>query len=251
MSKESKVLVVTGASQGLGEGFVKAYRARGWRVVGNSRSIKPSGDPDYITVPGDVGDPAIARKVVETAIKEFGRVDTLINNAGIWRPGAIEGISEELFRRVMATNLDSVFFATQAAVPAMKKQGGGHIVQITTSLVEHALTTVPAVLASLSKGACVAATRGLAMELAPSNIRVNALSLGIIRTPLHEEASLEAKKGFSPLNRYGEVADVVRALLYLEDSDFVTGEISYIDGGRTAGHKTYHTGSGNQERIFR
>jgi NAD(P)-dependent dehydrogenase (short-subunit alcohol dehydrogenase family) len=236
MSKESKVLVVTGASQGLGEGFVKAYRARGWRVVGNSRSIKPSGDPDYITVPGDVGDPAIARKVVETAIKEFGRVDTLINNAGIWRPGAIEGISEELFRRVMATNLDSVFFATQAAVPAMKKQGGGHIVQITTSLVEHALTTVPAVLASLSKGACVAATRGLAMELAPSNIRVNALSLGIIRTPLHEEASLEAKKGFSPLNRYGEVADVVRALLYLEDSDFVTGEISYIDGGRTAGH---------------
>jgi NAD(P)-dependent dehydrogenase (short-subunit alcohol dehydrogenase family) len=205
-------------------------------VVGNSRSIKPSGDPDYITVPGDVGDPAIARKVVETAIKEFGRVDTLINNAGIWRPGAIEGISEELFRRVMATNLDSVFFATQAAVPAMKRQGGGHIVQITTSLVEHALTTVPAVLASLSKGACVAATRGLAMELAPSNIRVNALSLGIIRTPLHEEASLEAKKGFSPLNRYGEVADVVRALLYLEDSDFVTGEISYIDGGRTAGH---------------
>jgi len=205
-------------------------------VVGNSRSIKPSGDPDYITVPGDVGEPAIARKVVETAIKEFGRVDTLINNAGIWRPGAIEGISEELFRRVMATNLDSVFFATQAAVPAMKKQGGGHIVQITTSLVEHALTTVPAVLASLSKGACVAATRGLAMELAPSNIRVNALSLGIIRTPLHEEASLEAKKGFSPLNRYGEIADVVRALLYLEDSDFVTGEISYIDGGRTAGH---------------
>ena len=205
-------------------------------MVGNSRSIKPSGDPDYITVPGDVGDPAIARKVVETAIKEFGRVDTLINNAGIWRPGAIEGISEELFRRVMATNLDSVFFATQAAVPAMKRQGGGHIVQITTSLVEHALTTVPAVLASLSKGACVAATRGLAMELAPSNIRVNALSLGIIRTPLHEEASLEAKKGFSPLNRYGEVADVVRALLYLEDSDFVTGEISYIDGGRTAGH---------------
>jgi NAD(P)-dependent dehydrogenase (short-subunit alcohol dehydrogenase family) len=235
-NKERKVLVVTGASQGLGEGFVKAYRERGWRVVGNSRTIKPSNDPDYITIPGDVGDPAIARKVVETAINDFGRVDTLINNAGIWRPGPIEKISEELYRRVMATNLDSVFFASQVAVPAMKKQGSGHIIQVTTSLVEHALTTVPAVLASLSKGACVAATRGLAMELAPANIRVNAVSLGIIRTPLHEPDSLEGKKSFAPFDRYGEVSDVVRAVLYLEDSDFVTGEISYIDGGRTAGH---------------
>ena len=103
-------------------------------------------------------------------------------------------------------------------------------------LVEHALQGVPAVLASLSKGACVAATRGLAMELAKDNIRVNAVSLGIIKTPLHETNSLEGKKSFAPLNRYGEVSDVVRAVLYLEDSDFVTGEISYIDGGRTAGH---------------
>lgn len=205
-------------------------------MVGNAREITPSDGPDYITVPGDIGDPAIAKKVVQTALDRFGRVDTLINNAGIWRPGPIASISEELYRRVMATNVDSVFFATQAAVPAMQKQGGGHIIQISTSLVEHALQTVPAVLASLSKGACVAATRGLAMELARDNIRVNAVSLGIIRTPLHEPESLEGKKSFAPLNRYGEVADVVRAVLYLEDSDFVTGEISYIDGGRTAGH---------------
>src|ERR1700760_466967 len=154
---EHKVLVVTGASQGLGEGFVTAYRDRGWRVVGNSRSIKPSDDPDYTTVPGDAGEPAIARKVVETALDRFGRIDTLINNAGIWRPGPIESISEELYRRVMATNVDSVFFATQAAVPAMQKQGGGHIIQVLTSLVEHAVQGVPAVLASLSKGACAAA----------------------------------------------------------------------------------------------
>lgn len=233
---DKKVLVVTGASQGLGEGFVQAYRERGWRVVGNSRSIKSSTDPDYVTVPGDVGDPGIARKVVETALDHFGRVDTLINNAGIWRPGSITEISEELYRRVMATNVDSVFFATQAAVPAMRKQGGGHIIQVLTSLVEHALQSVPAVLASLSKGACAAATRGLAMELARDNIRVNAVSLGIIRTPLHEPASLEGKKSFAPLNRYGEVSDVVRAVMYLEDANFVTGEISYIDGGRTAGH---------------
>jgi NAD(P)-dependent dehydrogenase (short-subunit alcohol dehydrogenase family) len=215
---------------------VKAYRDRGWRAVGNARTIAPSHDPDYITVVGDVGDPAVARKVVNTAIERFGRVDTLINNAGIWRPGRIEDIPESLFREVMRTNLDSVFFATQAAVPAMKKQGGGHIVQISTSLVEHPLQTVPAVLASLSKGAGVAATRGLAMELASSNIRVNAISLGIVITPLHHGSNPEDLKSFSPMNRNGEIKDVVRAINYLEDADYVTGEIHYVDGGRTAGH---------------
>jgi NAD(P)-dependent dehydrogenase (short-subunit alcohol dehydrogenase family) len=236
MSTDRKVVVVTGASRGLGEAFVKSYRERGWRAVGNARTITPSDDPDYITVAGDIGDPAIARKVVETAIERFGRVDTLINNAGIWRPGRIEDIPESLFREVMRTNLDSVFFATQAAVPAMKKQGGGHIVQISTSLVEHALQTVPAVLASLSKGAGVAATRGLAMELASSNIRVNTISLGIVLTPLHDGSNPEDLKSFSPMNRNGEVKDVVRAINYLEDAGYVTGEIHYVDGGRTAGH---------------
>jgi NAD(P)-dependent dehydrogenase (short-subunit alcohol dehydrogenase family) len=234
--EDRRVAVITGASQGLGEAFVTAYRDRGYRVVGNSRTIAASQDPDYLTVAGDVGDPEVARAVVQTALDRFGRVDTLINNAGIWRPTPITDIPEELYRRVMATNLDSVFFATQVAVAAMKKQGSGHILQVSTSLVEHALSSVPAVLASLSKGAIVAATRGLAMELAADNIRVNAVSLGIIKTPLHEPDSLEDKKSFAPLHRIGEVADVVRAALYLEDSDFVTGEISYIDGGRTAGH---------------
>jgi NAD(P)-dependent dehydrogenase (short-subunit alcohol dehydrogenase family) len=236
MSADRKVVVVTGASHGLGKAFVKTYRERGWRAVGNARTITPSDDPNYITVAGDVGDPEIARRVVETAIERFGRVDTLINNAGIWRPGRIEDIPESLFREVMRTNLDSVFFATQAAVPAMKKQGGGHIVQISTSLVEHALQTVPAVLASLSKGAGVAATRGLAMELASSNIRVNTISLGIVLTPLHDGSNPEDLKSFSPMNRNGEIEDVVRAINYLEDADYVTGEIHYVDGGRTAGH---------------
>ena len=236
MSTDRKVVVVTGASHGLGKAFVKTYQERGWRAVGNARTITPSDGPNYITVAGDVGDPEIARRVVETAIERFGRVDTLINNAGIWRPGRIEDIPESLFREVMRTNLDSVFFATQAAVPAMKKQGGGHIVQISTSLVEHALQTVPAVLASLSKGAGVAATRGLAMELASSNIRVNTISLGIVLTPLHDGSNPEDLKSFSPMNRNGEIEDVVRAINYLEDADYVTGEIHYVDGGRTAGH---------------
>jgi NAD(P)-dependent dehydrogenase (short-subunit alcohol dehydrogenase family) len=236
MTSDQKVVLVTGASQGLGEAFVKAYRDRGWRAVGNSRTIAPSDEPDYVTVAGDAGDPEIARKVVRTALERFGRIDTLINNAGIWRPGPIESISEELYRRVMSTNLDSMFFATQAAVPAMKRQGGGHIVQISTSLVEHALQTVPAVLASLTKGAGVAATRGLAMELASSNIRVNTISLGIVITPLHDGSNPDDLKSFSPLNRNGKIEDVVRAINYLEDADYVTGGIHYVDGGRTAGH---------------
>jgi len=236
MTSDRKVVVVTGASHGLGEAFVKAYRERGWRAVGNARMIASSSDPDYITVQGDIGDPEVARKLVHIAIERFGRVDTLINNAGIWRPGKIEDISEETYRQVMRTNLDSVFFATQAAVPTMKKQGGGHVVQISTSLVEHALQSVPAVVASLSKGACVAATRGLAMELASSNIRVNAISLGIVITPLHAGSNPEDLRSFSPLNRNGKIEDVVRAMNYLEDADYVTGEIHYVDGGRTAGH---------------
>jgi len=236
MSTDQKVVVVTGASHGLGEAFVQAYRERGWHAVGNSRSIAPSDDPDYVTVPGNVGEPAVARRVVQTALERFGRVDTLINNAGIWRPGRITEIPEELYREVMATNLDSVFFATQAAVPAMQKQGGGHIIQVSTSLAEHALSTVPAVLASLSKGACIAATRGLAMELAAQNIRVNAVSLAIARTPLHDPDTIEGLKSWSVLNRVAEIADVVRGVLYLEDSDFVTGEVTHIDSGFTVGH---------------
>jgi NAD(P)-dependent dehydrogenase (short-subunit alcohol dehydrogenase family) len=236
MSTDQKVVVVTGASYGLGEAFVRAYRERGWRAVGNSRSIAASDDPDYVTVPGDIGEPAVARRVVETALERFGRVDTLINNAGIWRPGRITEISEELYREVMATNLDSVFFATQAAVPAMQRQGGGHIIQVSSSLVEHALSTVPAVLASLPKGACVAATRGLAMELAADNIRVNAVSIAIARTPLHDPDTIEGLKSWSVLNRVAEIADVVRGVLYLEDSDFVTGEVTHIDSGFTVGH---------------
>ena len=204
--------------------------------MGNARDIAPSEDPDYVTVPGDIGDPQVARKLVNTAIERFGRVDTLINNAGIWRPGRIEDITEETYRQVMRTNVDSVFFCTQAAVPAMKKQGGGHIIQVSTSLVEHALQNVPAVVASLSKGACVAATRGLAMELVSSNIRVNAVSLGIVETPLHDGSNLDDLRSFSPMNRNGKIEDVVRAVNYLEDADYVTAEIAYIDGGRIAGH---------------
>ena len=215
--------------------FVKAYRERGWSVVGNAREIKPSDDPDYITVPGDIGDPDIARKVVETALDRFGRVDTLINNAGIWRPGPIASISEEMYRRVMATNVDTVFFATQAAVPAMQKQGGA----ISSGSHKPGRTCAPR-RASGSRLAVKGSLRfrdpwtrhGTRQRQYPSQRGIAWHHQDTAPRPFVSRG----KKSFAPLNRYGEVADVVRAINYLEDSDFVTGEISYIDGGRTAGH---------------
>ncbi len=172
--------------------------------MGNSRSIQKFEDPDYITIPCEIGDPKVAQLLMQTAMDRFCRVDTLINNAGIWRPAQITEIPEERFRRKMATNLDSVFFTTQAAVKAMEQREGAnagrHIIHVGTSLVEHALSNLHAVLSPMSEGAVVAATRGLAMELTSRNIRVNAVSLGIIRTPLHEPESLEGKKSFAPLN---------------------------------------------------
>ncbi|GAB2916534.1 SDR family oxidoreductase [Paraburkholderia jirisanensis] len=232
----SKVAVVTGASQGLGEGIVKALRNRGYRVVGTSRSIKPSDDPDYLTIAADIGDPATGKKVIDAALSRFGRVDTLINNAGIFVAGEFVKCTEQQYRNVLATNLDGFFFITQPAIEAMLEQGGGHVVQITTTLVEHANSAIPAVLASITKGGLTAATRGLAIEYARRNIRVNAVAPGLIKTPMHAPEAYQALAAFHPLNRMGEVDDIVQAILYLEDAAFVTGEILHVDGGQIAGH---------------
>ncbi|WP_375195209.1 SDR family NAD(P)-dependent oxidoreductase [Sphingobium sp.] len=232
----NKVAVVTGASQGLGAGIVQAYRNRGYRVVATSRSIKPSHDPDLLTVAGDIGDPATGRTVIDTALKAFGRVDTLINNAGIFMASAFTDYSEDQYRAKLSTNLDGFFFITQHAIAAMERQGSGHVVQITTALAEQADARVSSVLASLTKGGLNAATRSLAIEYASRGIRVNAVAPGIIKTPMHAPENHDFLASLHPVNRLGEVEDIVRAILYLEDSGFVTGEILHVDGGQSAGH---------------
>ncbi|WP_413708535.1 SDR family NAD(P)-dependent oxidoreductase [Rhizobium sp. Rhizsp82] len=235
MTNTKKVAIVTGASQGLGEGIVNGYRSRGYAVIASSRSIKPSSDPDLVTVAGDIGDPETGKKLVATALEKFGRIDTLVNNAGIFIGKAFTDYTEEDYRLKLRTNLDGFFFTTQQVIPVILKQGSGHVVQITASTAEFASSRSPAFIAMLTKGGMNAATKSLAIEYAKSGIRVNAVAPGVIKTSMHSPANFDALAAFHPMNKLGEVEDIVRAVLYREDAAFSTGEIVHVDGGLIAG----------------
>jgi NAD(P)-dependent dehydrogenase (short-subunit alcohol dehydrogenase family) len=235
MGAQQKVAIITGASQGIGEALVKAYRDRNFRVVATSRSIKPSSDPDVLAVAGDIADPKTAERVVSQAIERFGRVDSLVNNAGIFIAKPFTEYTDEDYANMLGTNLNGFFNITRRAANEMLKQGSGHIVQITTSLVDHASSSVPSVLASLTKGGLNAATKSLAIEFAKKGVRVNAVSPGVIKTPMHKPETHEYLANLHPVGRMGEIRDIVDAVLYLEGAAFVTGEILHVDGGQSAG----------------
>jgi len=236
MSNERKVAIVTGASQGIGAALVKGFRDRNYRVVATSRSIKQGNDSDILAVPGDIADPATAERVVREAQTRFGRVDTLVNNAGIFIAKPFTDYTAEDFQAKISTNLAGFFHITQQAARAMLAQGSGHIVSITTSLTDHAISGVPTMLANLTKGGINSATKALAVEYATQGIRVNAVSPGIIKTPMHAPSTHEFLAGLHPVKRLGEIKDIVDAVLFLESAPFVTGEILHVDGGQSAGH---------------
>jgi NAD(P)-dependent dehydrogenase (short-subunit alcohol dehydrogenase family) len=236
MSEDRKVAIITGGSQGIGAGLVEGFLQRGYKVVATSRSIAPSSDPDLVTVAGDIGDPATGARVVREAMDRFGRIDTLVNNAGIFIASPFTDYSREQYAAASSTNLNGFFFITQEAVRVMEKQGHGHVVSVTTSLVDHPNSSVPSVMASLTKGGIAAATKALAIEYASRGIRVNAVSPGIIKTPMHAESTHESLASLHPVGRLGEIGDIVDAVLYLESAPFVTGEILHVDGGQAAGH---------------
>lgn len=235
MNSNQKVAIITGASQGIGAGIVQAYREQGYAVVANSRNIKAGSDDGIIAIPGNIGDRAVARQVVAAAVERYGRVDTLINNAGIFISKPFTEYTPEDFDNMIGVNLGGFFHVTQFALAQMLKQERGHIVQITTTLVEQPLANVPAGLASLTKGGLAAATRGLAIEYAKQGIRVNAVAPGIIKTPMHAPETHAFLDGLHPVGRMGDIQDIVDAVLYLERAGFVTGETINVDGGQHAG----------------
>ena len=236
MSGEQKVAIITGASQGIGAGLVAAYRERNFRVVANSRAIRQPSDPEILAVAGDVADPGTAERIVSQALERFGRVDTLVNNAGIFISKPFTDHTDEDYARMLAINLSGFFYVTRRAAGQMLKQGSGHIVQITTSLDENASSRVPSVLAALTKGGLNAATKSLAIEYAGKGIRVNAVAPGANKTPMHAPETHQILARHHPIGRMGDVRDIVDAVLYLEGAAFVTGEILHVDGGQSAGH---------------
>jgi NAD(P)-dependent dehydrogenase (short-subunit alcohol dehydrogenase family) len=231
-----KVAVITGASQGIGAGLAAAFRRAGYAVVGTSRSIHSSAESDFVTVQGDIAEPETAQRVVEQTLDRFGRIDSLINNAGLFISKPFTEYTRDDYAAVTAVNLAGFFHITQRAIRHMVTQGSGHIVNVTTSLVDHANSKSPAALTSLTKGGLAAVTRSLATEYASRGVRVNAVALGVIKTPVHDPTSYEGMAGLHPIGRIGEISDVVDGILYLEQATFVTGEILHIDGGQAAGH---------------
>jgi NAD(P)-dependent dehydrogenase (short-subunit alcohol dehydrogenase family) len=230
------VAIITGASHGIGAGLVAGYRRAGYAVVGVARTLPSSVDSDYVTVAGDIADADTARRATALAVDRFGRLDTLINNAGIYIGKPFTQYSVDDYTAITTVNLTGFFHITQLAIEQMVTQHSGHVVNISTSLVDQADSTRPAVLPALTKGGLVAASRSLAIEYASRGVRVNAVSLGVINTSADDPASYEGLEALHPLGRVGEISDVVDAILYLERAPFVTGETLHVDGGQSAGH---------------
>jgi NAD(P)-dependent dehydrogenase (short-subunit alcohol dehydrogenase family) len=232
-----QVAIVTGGSQGIGAGLVAGYRRLGWAVVANARTIKPSQDPDVLTVEGDVGQPATAERIIGGALDRFGRIDTLVNNAGVYISKPFTDYTAADYALVTGVNLGGFFWLTQAAVAEMLNRHGGHVVNISATIAEVADSSSPSVLTALTKGGLACATRSLAVEYASRGIRVNAVSPGIIKTSMHPADSYDnLGDQLPPLGRVGQVSDVVDAVLFLEASPYITGEILHVDGGQIAGH---------------
>ncbi|MCA1494995.1 SDR family oxidoreductase [Ensifer sp. NBAIM29] len=235
MSTEQKVVIITGASQGIGAGLVRAYRDRNYRVVATSRSIKESADPNIHTVAGDISKPDTAERVVREGLDRFGRIDSLVNNAGVFLAKPFIEMTQDEYEHNLGVNVAGFFHITQRAAAEMLKQSSGHIVSITTSLADQPIVGVPSALASLTKGGLNAVTRSLAMEFSKSGIRVNAVSPGIMKTPMHPPETHSAFAELHPIGHMGEIRDIIDAVLYLETAAFVTGEILHVDGGQNAG----------------
>ncbi|WP_064710096.1 SDR family NAD(P)-dependent oxidoreductase [Rhizobium bangladeshense] len=235
MNTLQKVVVVTGASQGIGAEVVKAFRKLDYRIVATARSIKHFGDENILSIAGDIGDPTTAQRVISEAVARFGRVDTLVNNAGIYIGKPFTEHTAKDYAAVMNVNMAGFFHITQRAIAEMEKHSTGHVVTVTTSIDQIAISGIYSVLAAMSKGGLNAATKSLAIEYAKKGIRVNAVAPGNIKTPMHAPENHQALAAFQPIGRMGETSDIANAILFLDSAPFITGEILHVDGGQSAG----------------
>lgn len=243
---KNKTIIVTGASTGIGKSIAQLFLGKGFNVVMNSatkenleNTYKEFGSPaNAKLVVGDISQKSVSEEIVATAIKHFGSVDVLVNNAGVFGPKPFLEVSETDLDRHFDINLKGTFFATQAAVKEMLQVGGGSVINIGTVLVDHAIAGFPASAAVVSKGGIHALTKQLAAEFGKQNIRVNTVAPGIIRSPLQGKigvANADDLAGLHLLNRIGEPSDIAEMVYTLANSNFITGEIFNVDGGHAAG----------------
>src|SRR6202040_796759 len=234
MANTAKTAIITGASRGIGAGLVEAFLIRGYNVVANSRNISRAHPfamaANVALVDGDIGDPNTAAKIVEIAVSRFGRVDVLINNAGIFIPKPFTEYTTEDFNALVSTTLAGFLYVTQLSVKQMLRQKSGSIVNISTTLVDQPIAGASAAVQIMIKGGLKWGTRALAIEYAKDGIRVNTVAAGVINTPMHKPETLESLKGLHPVGRIGEIQEIVDAVLFLTDATFTTGEILHVDG---------------------
>jgi NAD(P)-dependent dehydrogenase (short-subunit alcohol dehydrogenase family) len=239
MANAAKTAIVTGASRGIGAGLVEAFLKRGYSVVANSRNITTANafatSANLALVDGDIGDRSTAAKIVDTAVSKFGRIDVLVNNAGVFIPKAFTEYTAEDFDTLVSTTLAGFLYVSQLAVKQMVKQKSGSIINISTTLVDQPIAGVGAAVQIMLKGALNAVTRALAIEYAKEGIRVNTIAPGVINTPMHQPETHDFLKGLSPAGRIGEIKEIVDAALFLTDATFTSGEILHVDGGAHAG----------------
>ena len=243
MNAAARTVVITGASSGIGLALARAYLERGFNVVGNARTAErleqaraQLGNPgNFYGVAGDIAEPDTAEALFNVAKARFGKVDILVNNAGIFTAKPFHTSTPEEVERLVDTNLKGFFYPSQQAAVHMAANREGHIVNITASIAIQPNAKVPAVLPVLVKGGLNSATRALALELAEHNVKVSAVAPGIIDTPLHDQGAHDFLRTLQPSGRFGQVQDIVDAVLYLTDARFTTGVVLSVDGGATAG----------------